>query len=186
MARGPLIVAGVVAVLVAVGAFFLLTRPSGRTREGDLLLTAVPDARSFAPREMPTAPVLVDTSAHDLAVDFGYRVAGTSYSYTLALRFPPQGDDGTATVTARHAGKTATATTPALRLWDAPRDAYSVALEDKFAMDPAVPALCIKAVIGPSKTGYDLSRASLCVAQRDGAGVCHPETLACGQIRARS
>ena len=186
MARGPLIVAGGVAVLVAVGAFFLLTRPSGRTPEGDLLLTAVPDAGSFSPRDLPAAPVLVDTSARDLAVGFGYRVAGTSYAYSLSLRFPPQGDAGTATVTARHAGKTATATTPALRLWDAPADAYAVALEDKFDMDPAVPSLCIKAVIGPSTTGYDLSHASLCVAQRDGTGVCHAETLACGQIRAKS
>ena len=91
-----------------------------------------------------------------------------------------------ATVTARHAGKIAKSETPALRLWDTPRDGYAVALKDSFDMDPAVPALCLKALIGPAKVGYDLKGASLCVAQLDGAGTCHPETLACGQIRPRS
>ena len=74
-----------------------------------------------------------------------------------------------------------------MRRFDEPRHAYAVALSGSFGAPsrggPVVPALCIKAVIGPSKADYDLTGASICVAQRDAAGECHPETLACGLIR---
>ena len=158
----------------------------GRTPEGYALLTALPGSASFAPAELPAHPVLENSSPDDLVVDFGYRVGGISYSYTLALAFPPGGDQGEARVTARHASRAASVEAATTRLWDAPQDAYAVALQDTFDIDPAVPSLCIKALIGPRRTGYDLAHASLCVAQRDGKGNCHPETLACGQIRSRS
>ena len=186
MARAPLILGGLAALLVVVVGGYLLIHPAGRTPEGDPLLTAIPNAASFSPRELPGAPVLVAAPGPDLAVAFGYRVAGTSYSYTLTLHFSTDAEAGTATVTARHADANASSETPALRLWDAPRNAYAVALQDKFDMSPGVPALCLKALIGPEKTRYDLKDASICVAQRDGGGNCHPETLACGQIRAKS
>ena len=186
LARTPILIAGLAALVVLITAGYMLTRSTSRTPEGDPLLTAVPNAGSFEPREMPKAPVLANTSQQDLAIAFGYKVAGTSYSYALTLRFPTDGDQGTATLTARHAGKSARVETPAVRFWDAPRDAYAVATQSAFDIDPAVPTLCLKAVIGPGRTSYDLSHASLCVAQRDGTGACHPETLACGQVRARS
>ncbi len=155
----------------------------GRTPEGFPLLTALPGSESFEPATMPSRPVLANQSANDLAVDFGYKVAGIPYSYSMELAFPPKSDAGQAKVTVRHATRNATVATPAVRRWDEPRKAYTVALEDKFDVDPAVPALCIKAVIGPSETGYDLKGASVCIAQRDVKGTCHPETLACGVIR---
>ena len=184
------LVGGLVALVVVLVAglygYRALMLSQGRTPEGYALLTGLPGAASFAPAEMPAHPVLENTSADGLAVDFGYRVGGISYSYSLALSFPPDADQGKATVVARHANRTSTVEAATTRLWDAPRDAYAVALQDKFDIDPAVPALCIKALIGPSRKRYDLAHASLCVAQRDGTGHCHPETLACGQIRQQS
>ena len=176
----------VVVLVAGLYGYRALMLSQGRTPEGYALLTAMPGAGSFAPPILPTGPVLENQSADKLAVDFGYRVAGISYSYALSLDFPPDADQGTAAVLARHASREGRAEASATRFWDAPRDAYAVALQDTFDIDPAVPSLCIKAVIGPKRSGYDLSHASICVAQRDGKGNCHPETLACGLIREHS
>lgn len=190
MARPLKLVVGVAALLVVLVAglygYRQLKLYDGRTPEGYALLTAMPNAASFEPRVLPASPVLEIAASDPLDIDFGYRVGGISYSYSLALAFPPDADEGKATLTARHSNRVDTKEAPTTRLWDAPRDAYSVALQKTFDIDPAVPSLCIKAVIGPSKTRYDLGAASLCVAQRDGKGFCHPETLACGLIRQRS
>ena len=179
---------GVLVVVLVVGlyGYRALMLSQGKTPEGYPLLTSMPGAVSFAPEPLPADPVLVNQSDGKFAVAFGYRVAGISYSYALSLDFPPDADQGTATVVARHSSREGSAETSVTRFWDAPRDAYAVALQDTFDIDPAVPSLCIKALIGPKRTGYDLSHASICVAQRDGKGNCHPETLACGQIRKRS
>lgn len=164
----------------------------GRTPEGYQLLTPMADAQSFEPRALPAEPVLENQSPTDLAVNFGYKVAGIPYSYSLELMFPSKGagkpdaaslDIGKAKITVRHATRGATVDGAVTRRWDAPRHAYAVAVEDGFQLEPAVPALCVKAVIGPSQTGYDLKDASLCIAQRDVKGACHAETLACGLIR---
>ena len=176
----------VVVLVAGIYGYRALMLSQGRTPEGYLLLTSMPGAVSFAPANPPAEPVLRNQSEDKLAVAFGYRVAGISYSYALSLDFPPNSDEGKATVVARHASREGSTQTATARLWDAPRDAYAVALEDTFDIDPAVPSLCIKAVIGPKREGYDLAHASICVAQRDGKGNCHPETLACGQIRQHS
>ena len=187
MTRTLTLIGGLVALMVVLVAGLYAYRSlmlyEGRTPEGYPMLTAMPGSESFEPAKMPAQPVLANQSASDLAVNFGYKVGGIPYSYSMELAFPPKSDSGEAKVTVRHATRNATVATPATRRWDAPRKAYSVALEDKFDIDPAVPALCIKAVIGPSETNYDLKGASLCIAQRDIKGICHPETLACGTIR---
>ncbi len=187
MTRTLTLIGGLVVLMVVLVAGLYAYRSlmlyDGRTPEGYQMLTAFPGSESFEPASLPNGPMLMNQSASDLAVNFGYKVGGIPYSYSLELAFPPKSDDGQAKVTVRHATRSATIDTPTTRRWDAPRAAYAVALEDKFDVDPAVPALCIKAVIGPSDTGYDLKGASLCIAQRDVKGVCHPETLACGLIR---
>lgn len=155
----------------------------GRTPEGYQLLTAVPDSMGFEPTELPKRPVLENQSTSDLAVNFGYRVGNVPYSYSLVLAFAPKGTDGHATVIARHATRSASIETATARRWDEPRKSYAVALQEKFDIQPSVPSLCIKAVIGPDQSNYDLKDGSVCVAQRDGHGGCHPETLACGLIR---
>ena len=179
---------GVLVVVLVAGlwGYRALMFSQGRTPEGYQLLTSLPGAISFEPAKPPAEPVLTNQSDDKLAVAFGYRVAGISYSYALSLDFPPEADQGKATVVARHSSREGSTETSVTRFWDAPRDAYAVALQDTFDIDPAVPSLCIKALIGPKRTGYDLSHASVCVAQRDGKGNCHPETLACGQIREHS
>lgn len=156
---------------------------NGRTPEGYQMLTSVPNAAGFEPAALPKDPVLENQSTSDLAVNFGYKVGGIPYSYSMVLTFPAKSAEGHATVTVRHATRTASVETNALRRWDEPRKAYSVALQDRFDIDPAVPALCIKAVIGPNNDSYDLKDGSVCIAQRDANGGCHPETLACGLIR---
>ena len=177
----------VLLMIVLVGglyAYRMLMLWGGQTPEGFPLLTPMADASGFEPTSLPGAPILENQSAAGgLTVDFGYKVAGISYSYSLALDFPPGRDAGHAVTTVRHATRGATVESAAVRRWDAPRKAYSVALTDGFDAEAKAPALCIKAVIGPSKTGYDLKDASLCVAQRDATGQCHPATLACGLIR---
>ena len=155
----------------------------GRTPEGYQMLTAMPGASGFEPKALPAGPRLENQSTTDLAVNFGYKVGDTPYSYSLVLRFPQGANDGQATLTVRHATRSASLDAAAVRRWDEPRKAFSVALTDTFAVQPAVPALCLKAVIGPRQAGYDLKDASLCIAQRDGSGACHLETLACGLIR---
>ena len=155
----------------------------GRTPEGYLLLTAIPDASGFEPKDLPSGPILSNQSASDVAVNFGYKVGGIPYSYSLSLAFPPKAEAGNATLTARHGGRDASVDTPAIRRWDAPRKAFSTALEARVDPRPAVPALCIKTVLGPSDTSFELEGASICIAQRDATGACHPETLACGLIR---
>ncbi len=172
-------------LLVLVGGLYgyrSLMLYDGRTPEGYPLLTAV-GGEGFEPSAPPAKPVLANQSASDLAINFGYRVADISYSYSLALAFPKGAERGEAKLTARHDTRSATVTVPVTRRWDEPRHAYAVALADRFAIDPAVPALCVKAVIGPSLATYDLKDATLCIAQRDTGGGCHPETLACGAIR---
>ncbi len=179
---------GVVALAVAVVvlglfAYGALMRWSGRTSEGYQILTAVPGASGFEPARLPAGPVLESQSSRDLAVNFGYRAGGIAHAYSLVLDFPPDVEEGQATLVARFAGRSATSEAPAVRRYDEPRHAYAVALHGSFGDGPGVPALCVKAVIGPSKGAYDLADASICVAQRDAAGQCHPETLACGLIR---
>jgi hypothetical protein len=187
MTRTLTLIGGLVVLMAALVAGLYAYRSlmlyDGRTPEGYPMLTALPGSQSFEPINLPKAPVLENQSTSDLAVNFGYKVGGIPYSYSLELAFPPGATAGRAKVTARHATRSATIDAPANRAWDEPRKAYAVALEDKFDIDPAVPALCIKAVIGPRDVGYELSGASLCIAQRDNRGTCHPETLACGLIR---
>ena len=155
----------------------------GRTPEGYQLLTPVPGASGFEPTTQPSGPVLESQSSSDLAVNFGYKVGGIAYSYSLVLDFPRDADQGHAVLTVRHSNRSASSDSDTVRRWDEPRKAFAVALADTFDIEPKVPALCLKAVIGPSKTRYDLADASVCVAQRDATGKCHPETLACGVIR---
>ena len=181
------VIAGVVlAVAVLIGGLYALRSMmsfNGRTPEGYKLLASVPGAAGFEPETSPATPVLENESTSDLAVNFGYRVADISYSYSLDLAFPDRGEQGHAKLIARHATRSATLDVPVTRRWDAPRGAYQVAVQDRFDIEPPVPALCLKAVIGPSLATYDLKAASICIAQRDSKGDCHPETLACGQIR---
>jgi hypothetical protein len=170
-------------ILLAVGlyAYRSLMISEGRTPEGYALLTAMP-AAGFEPRDLPAGPALENKSPQGLTVDVGYMVGGIAYSYSLALHFDGS-DTGRATVTARHATREASVDTKAIRRWDEPRRAFAVALQDRFDIEPAVPALCIKTVIGPQSAPFDLRDASLCVAQMDANGACHPETLACGTLR---
>ena len=155
----------------------------GRTPEGYELLTAMPGATGFEPTALPSGPVLENESTSDLAVNFGYKVGTTAYSYSLALSFPGGDEHGKAKVIARHAAHSASVEATAIRRWDEPRKAYAVALIDDFGSPPGVPSLCIKAVVGPSQARFDLKDGSICIAQRDRTGQCHPETLACGLIR---
>ena len=156
---------------------------NGRTGEGYQLLTPMPGASGFEPRAQPDGPVLENQSASELAVNFGYKVGGVSFSYSMMLGFAHDADEGRATVTVRRADRSASSTCSVVRRWDEPRGAYAVAVTDRFDAEPRAPALCLKAVIGPSKAALDLRNASLCIAQRDADGQCHPETLACGLIR---
>lgn len=187
MTRPIKLIGGAIALLILLVAGLYAYRSlmlwAGRTPEGYQLLTVIPNSESFEPKALPPGPVLENQSASDLAVNFGYKVGGIPYSYSLELSFPEKADQGRAKVTARHANRGGSVEAATTRSWDAPRKAYAVALQDKFDIDPAVPALCIKAVIGPTDTRYDLKGASLCIAQRDVKGTCHPETLACGLIR---
>ena len=188
MMIGPFrLIAGAVALLLLLVAgryaYRALMLMDGRTPEGYQMLTSMPGAAGFEPKALPPGPVLENQSTTDLAVNFGYKVGEIPYSYSLALTFPDRADAGRATLTVRHATRAASVDGEALRRWDEPRKAFAVALTDTFAVEPAVPSLCIKAVIGPERKDYDLKAASLCIAQRDHAGNCHPETLACGLIR---
>ena len=155
----------------------------GRTPEGYQLLTPMPGATGFEPSTQPSGPVLESQSSSDLAVNFGYKVGGIPYSYSLVLDFKRDADQGHAILTVRHSNRSASSESDTVRHWDEPRKAYAVALADAFSLEPKAPALCLKAVIGPSKTRYDLADGSICIAQRDATGECHPETLACGIIR---
>jgi hypothetical protein len=173
----------VVVLASALYAYRSLMLFEGRTPEGYQLLTAVPGSDGFEPKVLPKEPVLENQAVGSLAFNFGYKVGNTPYSYSVALNFPGQGETGKATVTVRHGTRDASVETNVVRRWDEPRQAYSIALQDKFDVEPAVPSLCIKAVIGPNTANYDLNSASVCIAQRDVSGNCHPETLACGLIR---
>lgn len=187
MSRSFKLIGGLILLVIGVSLGLYTYRSlmllEGRTPEGYRLLTALPASEGFEPRTLPKGPVLENRASPDLAVDFGYKVGTIPYSYQLRLSFPDKGDAGRATVTVRHATRDASAETNVVRRWDEPRKSYAVALQEKFDIQPAVPSLCIKAVIGPQTAGYDLKDASLCVAQRDVTGSCHPETLACGLIR---
>lgn len=184
----PVRIAGalVVLLLVLVAGLYGYRRLmifEGRTPEGFALLTPLKDAGSFEPKTLPQTPVLTNQSETDLAVSFGYQVGTIPYSYAILLHFPDKSNEGHATVTARHGAREASVEASVTRRWDAPRQANAVAVQDQFDIEPAVPALCIKAVIGPKTEGYDLRDGSICVAQRDAGGNCHPETIACGLIR---
>ena len=170
-----LIVGGLIAWRVVVRSL--------RTPEGFALLTPVPGSIGFEPKHRPRGPVLRNQAPGSLAVDFGYKVGGVPYGYSLALTFAPGAEQGRAVVTVHHDGRTASTDSAATRRFDEPRKAYSVALSTKFMISPPVPALCIKAVVGPDLARYDLADGTLCVAQRDADGTCHPETLACGVLR---
>lgn len=187
MPRSLKLIGGVLALVVILVAGLYAYRSimlwDGRTPEGYQMLTVVPNAAGFEPASLPSGPVLENQSTSDLALNFGYKVGGIPYSYSLVLTFPAKADQGHATVTVRHATRSASVESSAVRRWDAPRKAFAVALEGGFDKEPNAPALCIKAVIGPSQTSYDLKDGSVCIAQRDTAGGCHPETLACGLIR---
>lgn len=187
MIRPAKLIGGLAALVVVLTLGLYLSRSlslfEGRTPEGAPLLSAVDGATGFEPRAVPQAPMLRNQSDKDLTVDFGYVAGGIPYTYALRLSFPDGADKGRASVTVRHAAREASVTSDVTRRWDAPRKAYSIALQERFDTEPAVPSLCIKAVIGPQTKGYDLSEGSICVAQRDTEGTCHAETLACGQIR---
>ena len=187
MARPFKFAGGVVLlVVVLVGGLYAyrsLMLWGGRTPEGYQMLTPMPGATGFEPTALPVKPVLESQSSKDLAVNFGYKVGDVPYSYSLVLAFPADSEEGRAVVTVRHSNRSTSSESKAVRRWDEPRKAFAVALEHTFNIQPKVPALCIKAVIGPNRTAYDLHDASICIAQRDATGQCHPETLACGVIR---
>ena len=187
MARPFRIIGGLVLLMVVlVGGLYgyrSLMLWGGRTPEGYQLLTPLPGVAGFEPGAQPAGPILESQSSSDLAVNFGYKVGGIPYSYSLVLAFARDADRGHAVLTVRHSNRSASSESDTVRRWDEPRKAYAVALSDTFNIEPRAPALCLKAVIGPSKTKYDLSDGSICIAQRDASGTCHPETLACGLIR---
>ena len=176
----------VLALILVVGglvAWRIVVRGTRSTPEGFAMLTPVPGATGFEPRDRPSGPVLQNRDPGSLAVDFGYKVGGVPYGYSLALTFAPGAEQGRASIAVHHDGRTASTDSEAVRRYDEPRKAYAVALSDKFMISPPVPALCIKAVVGPDLTRYDLADGTICVAQRDAGGACHPETLACGLLR---
>ena len=186
MSRTLKTVAAVVLVLILLVGGLVAWRVAVRganTPEGFALLTPVPGASGFEPKQRPSGPVLHNRAPGSLAVDFGYKVGGVPYGYSLALTFAPGAEQGRAAVTVHRDGRTASTDSEAVRRFDEPRKAYAVALSDKFMISPPVPALCIKAVVGPDLARYDLADGTLCVAQRDADGTCHPETLACGVLR---
>lgn len=176
--------AALIVVLVAGRyAYRSLMLFDGRTPEGFELLTRMPGAAGFEPTALPPGPRLENQASGSLDVEFGYKVDAIPYSYSLDLAFPASAQEGKASVTVRHATRSQTVTMKAVRRWDTPRGAYAVALEPVFDMQPSVPALCIKTVIGPSLATLQLKDGSICVARRDRDGQCHPETLACGLVR---
>ena len=170
-------------LVVGLYAYRSLMLWGGRTPEGYQLLTPMPGSTGFEPSAQPSGPVLESQSSTDLAVNFGYKVGGIPWSYSLVLEFKRDADKGRAILTVRHSNRSASSESETVRRWDVPRKAFAVALADTFDIEPKAPALCLKAVIGPNKTRYDLSDGSICIAQRDASGQCHPETLACGIIR---
>lgn len=174
-----------VAILVVGGlvAWRIVARATRSTPDGFALLTPVPGATGFEPEHRPSGPVLRNRAPGALAVDFGYKVGDIAYGYSLTLAFQPGAEQGRATVTVHHDGHTASTDSEATRRFDAPRQAYAVALADKFMISPPVPALCIKLTTGPDLARYDLADGTICVAQRGADGSCHPETLACGLLR---
>ncbi len=187
MTRTFKLVGGSALVLAALAAGLYAARTlrtlGGRTGEGYQLLTPVPGASGFEPLRQPAGPVLENQSSSDLAVNFGYKVGGVPYSYSLVLAFAHEADDGRAVLTVRRADRSASSASAVVRRWDEPRGAYAVAVADRVDAEPRAPALCLKAVIGPDRNSLDLRNASLCIAQRDTDGQCHTETLACGLIR---
>ncbi len=176
----------VLALILFVGgliAWRIMVHATGTTSEGFAMLTPVPGAAGFEPKDRPSGPVLQNHTPGSLAVDFGYKVGGVAYGYSLALTFAPGAEQGRAAIAVHHDGRTASTDSEAVRRYDEPRKAYAVALSDRFMISPPVPALCIKAVVGPDLARYDLADGTICVAQRDAGGACHPETLACGLLR---
>jgi hypothetical protein len=138
------------------------------------------------PVALPATPVLKNNAADPGLLDltFGYKVGATAYAYHLALAFAPESDKGTLDLAPSSGKIDDGASVPVERRFSESRKAYLVAVSrDLGKLAPAVPSLCVRAVVGPSKTSFDLSEASLCVMQRDQDGRCHPSTLACGLIR---
>lgn len=181
-----IIAAAVLVVILVVGALVawrVLLRGSRESKTGFALLTPMPGAIGFEPKERPSGPVLRNRAPASLAVDFGYKVGGVPYEYSMTLAFQPGAEQGRASVMVHRDGHDASTDSDAVRRFDEPRKAYTVALADKFMITPPVPALCIKAVVGPDLARYDLADGTICVAQRGTDGTCHPETLACGLLR---
>jgi hypothetical protein len=159
--------------------------PSAAIADAATTLTATQaEDGGTEPVALPATPVLKNNAADPglLDVTFGYKVGSKAYAYHLALAFAPDADKGTMDLETPQ-GKTADAF-PIERRFSETRKAYLIAVSrDLGAMVPAVPSLCVRAVVGPSKTSFDLGDASLCVMQRDQDGRCHPTTLACGLLR---
>ena len=177
--KRALILVVAVVLIVAAWTAWRIAGEGGRAAA----LTPVRGASGFEPRERPSGPVLRSKGAGGLDVDFAYCPGQGCCDYRLVLAFAPGAAEGRATLVARRDGRVATLESPAVRRWDEPRRSYSVALSDPGR--GAAPALCIKAVIGPSLDALDLADGTLCAAQRDAGGTCHPETLACGLLRSR-
>lgn len=181
------VAAGVLLTAILLAGGLLAYRLASPRREalpdGYAMLTPVPGSSGFEPTQRPEAPVLRNRAPGSLAIDFGYAVGGVPYAYTLSLSFPAGAAAGRALLSVHRGGSSASTDSQAFRRWDEPRAAYAVALSDKFMTVPPMPGLCLKAVLGPALTRYDLADGTLCVAQRDGGGACHPETLACGLLR---
>ncbi|WP_158809513.1 hypothetical protein [Beijerinckia sp. L45] len=164
------------------------TRPPSATSADPATVLSATKAEDEGtePVALPATPVLKNAAADPglLDVAFGYKVGSTAYAYHLALAFAPDADKGSMTLATPQSQPVDAVTFPVERHFSESRKAYLIAVSrDLGTMTPAVPSLCVRAVVGPSKTGFDLTDASLCVMQRDQDGRCHPTTLACGLIR---
>ena len=183
--------AGLCLLFLVVGGSALVYRgtraPTAAVADAAITLSAArAEEGGTEPVALPSTPVLKNaaTDPKSLAVDFGYKVGKTAYAYHLAFAFAPDADMGTMELAPTN-GKAADLNPfPVERHFSESRKAYLIAVShDLGTMTPAVPSLCVRAVVGPSKTSFDLRDASLCVMQRDQDGRCHPTTLACGLIR---
>ena len=185
------VVLGALAAVIALGAagFWARTRtPAVATADAAETLRPVQaQDGGTEPAALPDAPVLkaVFSDPGHIRVDFGYAPAGgNAYAYRLDLAFAPDADRGTMGLGARGGHARDPQPIPVERRWSESRNAYLVAVSrDLGALTPPIPSLCIRAVLGPSRTQIDLGAASLCAMQRDPTGRCHPSTLACGLLR---
>ena len=186
-AKGFIALSAVVAVAGA-GALVVAKRraPAGAPVDPSEVLRATrAEDGGTEPVALPDGPVLRNTSRDPgrMVVDFGYRTGAGAFVYRLGLAFAGEAETGTMDLGVPRGATDSLDQFPAERRWSGSRGAYLVAVSHALARRPAVPSLCVRAVIGPTKAGFDLHDASLCVMQRDGDGRCHPTTLACGLIR---